>query len=665
MIDGNGTDRKEGRKMADLYRERVEALRRNMEREGVDIYLIPTSDYHSSEYVGDYFKERAFLTGFTGSAGTAVVARDEAGLWTDGRYFIQAERQLAGSGVTLFPMGQPKVPTVAEYVKEKLPEGGCIGFDGRCIAASDARRFCEIAREKGGRVMMEKDLVAPLWTDRPSMPKEPVWILEEKYAGESVESKLSRIRDALREIAGKKVGHLVSSLYDIAWILNLRGNDISHVPVFLSYLYLTMDQVHLYADSSSWSDEVKAYLADHQIALHPYGEIYSDLTRCGEDVVVLDETLVNAGLVDALRRAGVRGTYGTSGMEEADVTGSASGHTERSDATGSGCAEKAAGEGIKILHAPNPSEKMRSVKNATEIANTREAHVKDGVAVTKFICWLKRNFANGSEREHITELSAAEYLYQRRKEQADFLDVSFDTISAYGPNAAMMHYAATEESFADLKPEGFLLVDSGGHYLQGTTDVTRTIALGALTDQMREYFTTVLRCNLRLAAAKFPKGCCGQNLDVLARGPVWDLGLDYRCGTGHGVGHILNVHEGPNAFRWRIPAAGSGAGNEITPLEPGMITTDEPGLYVEGAFGIRTENELLCVEAETTEYGEFLAFEPITYVPIDLDAVIPEMLSPAEKAQLNGYHRKVYETVSPYLDEDERRWLKEATREIG
>ena len=512
--------------------------------------------------------------------------------------------------------------------------------------------------------MMEKDLVAPLWTDRPSMPKEPVWILEEKYAGESVESKLSRIRDALREIAGKKVGHLVSSLYDIAWILNLRGNDISHVPVFLSYLYLTMDQVHLYADSSSWSDEVKAYLADHQIALHPYGEIYSDLTRCGEDVVVLDETLVNAGLVDALRRAGARETYGTSGMEEADVTGSASGHTERSDATGSGCAEKAAGEGIKILHAPNPSEKMRSVKNATEIANTREAHVKDGVAVTKFICWLKRNFANGSEREHITELSAAEYLYQRRKEQADFLDVSFDTISAYGPNAAMMHYAATEESFADLKPEGFLLVDSGGHYLQGTTDVTRTIALGALTDQMREYFTTVLRCNLRLAAAKFPKGCCGQNLDVLARGPVWDLGLDYRCGTGHGVGHILNVHEGPNAFRWRIPAAGSGSGNEITPLEPGMITTDEPGLYVEGAFGIRTENELLCVEAETTEYGEFLAFEPITYVPIDLDAVIPEMLSPAEKAQLNGYHRKVYETVSPYLDEDERRWLKEATREI-
>ena len=376
MIDGNGTDRKEGRKMADLYRERVEALRRNMEREGVDIYLIPTSDYHSSEYVGDYFKERAFLTGFTGSAGTAVVARDEAGLWTDGRYFIQAERQLAGSGVTLFPMGQPKVPTVAEYVKEKLPEGGCIGFDGRCIAASDARRFCEIAREKGGRVMMEKDMVAPLWTDRPSMPKEPVWILEEKYAGESVESKLSRIRDALREIAGKKVGHLVSSLYDIAWILNLRGNDISHVPVFLSYLYLTMDQVHLYADSSSWSDEVKAYLADHQIALHPYGEIYSDLTRCGEDVVVLDETLVNAGLVDALRRAGARETYGTSGMEEADVTGSASGHTERSDATGSGCAEKAAGEGIKILHAPNPSEKMRSVKNATEIANTREAHVK-------------------------------------------------------------------------------------------------------------------------------------------------------------------------------------------------------------------------------------------------------------------------------------------------
>lgn len=597
--------------------DRISVLRRRMKESGIDIYIVPTSDDHASEYVGEHFKERAFLTGFTGSAGTAVITMTEANLWTDGRYFIQADRQLSGSGILLRRAGEPGVPVISDYVKEHLPEGGCIGFDGTCMPYREAQTYLKLAEDQGGRVWMEEDLVAHFWKDRPLLPNGRVFVLTENYSGETTTEKIRRLRCELEELSkDRNYGHLIGCLYDIAWILNLRGDDISHVPVVLSFLYLTKQDVFLYANSETWTDEVRQYLKEQNVTLRPYEAVYQDMKTCPQSTVILDSSSVNARLYRSV------------------------GKNDR----------------IRILDMSNPSERMRAIKNQTEIANTKEAHRKDGVAVTRFLYYIKNAVRQG---KCVSELDAARFLLSCRQEQEDFLDVSFDTISAYGPNAAMMHYCATEESFAMLQPEGFLLVDSGGHYLQGTTDVTRTIVLGPLTEQMRQYFTLVLKANLRLASARFPKGCCGQNLDVLARGILWEYGLDYRCGTGHGVGHILNVHEGPNAFRWKIPAGG-----QVDAFEPGMITTDEPGLYVEGAFGIRTENELLCVEEQTTEYGEFLAFEPITYVPIDLDGIDADMLSLEEKRQLNQYHAEVYRIIAPALSEEERAWLKEATRPV-
>ena len=599
---------------AGKYKERIAVLRSMMRERGIDIYIVPTSDYHASEYVGEHFKERAFLTGFTGSAGTAVVTLTEACLWTDGRYFIQAKKQLSGSGIVLQRMGEPGVPQIFEYVQEHLKQKGCIAFDGRCMSYKEAEAYLTLAEKRGGRVQTDEDLVGQIWKDRPELPKNEVFILGEEYAGETSEKKLGRIREKLQQSVGEEdYGHLISCLYDIAWILNLRGNDICHVPVFLSYLYITKDQVILYANSENWSGKVLEYLQRQQVRLRPYAAVYEDLAACMQETVVLDLSSVNLRLCEA-----------------------------------------AAGQGARnILDIKNPAERMRAVKNQTEIANTLEAHRKDGVAVTKFLYYLKTEMAKG---RCLSELDAEQYLYRMRKEQEDFLDVSFDTISAYGANAAMMHYTATPESYATLRPEGFLLVDSGGHYLQGTTDITRTIVLGPLTDQMKRCFTLVLKANLRLAAAHFPLGCCGQNLDVLSRGILWEYGLDYRCGTGHGVGHILNVHEGPNSFRWKIPK-----GDLPSAILPGMITTDEPGLYVEGEFGIRTENELLCVKDQMTEYGEFLKFEPITYAPIDLDGIDVTLLSAEERQQLNAYHAKVFEVVSPSLSKEEREWLKQVT----
>lgn len=599
---------------AETIDERVAELRKRMEECGIDIYVIPTSDDHISEYVGEHFKSRAFLTGFTGSAGTAVITQEEAGLWTDGRYFVQAKEQIKGSVVRLFPMAEPGVPTVAEYVEEHLQIGGCIGFDGTCMAAKQARNYKKIAMKKQGRIAMEEDLVDLFWEDRPPLPQEPVWILSAPYAGESAENKIARIRESMEE---QKAGcHLIGSMYDIAWILNMRGGDIGHVPVFLSFFFLNRERAILYAFHENWSEEIREYLAATGVELHAYEAIYEELPELLKDekgAILLDPETINAGLLAAIP------------------------------------------DGVFIREAPNPSEKMRAVKNDTEIANTIEAHIHDGVAVTKFIYEIK----NGIGKEEITEWSAQARLTQLRKNQKEFLDESFDTIAAYGPNAAMMHYSATAEDFATLRPEGFFLVDSGGHYLGGTTDITRTIVLGPLSQEQKKMYTTVLKSHLRLANAKFPKGVTGQNLDALAREPMWSMGLDYRCGTGHGVGHILNVHEGPNAFRWKAiddqPAQ---------PLEPGMITTDEPGYYEEGGYGIRIENELLCVCAETTEYGEFYEFRPLTFAPIDLDAVLPELLSQEERDWLNQYHAGVWDKISPYLEDGEKEWLKYETRAI-
>ncbi len=591
--------------------ERIAALRAQMAERGIDLYVIPTSDFHASEYVGEYFKAREYITGFTGSAGTAVITQTTADLWTDGRYFIQAGRQLEGSGITLRRMGEEGVPKIKDFIRETIKTGGCIGFDGRVISAKDGEEYETIAKEKQGTLYTDEDIVGTIWQNRPGMSKEPFFILEEQYSGRSTAWKLADVREKIKE-AGAQM-HILSSLYDIAWLLNVRGSDIFHVPVVLSYLIITQETCIWFVQEELLTEEQSAYLAEHKITVRPYDSIYDYAAGITAETVLLDEKTVNYRIFRNLP------------------------------------------ESVKKRKKENPSERLKAVKNPTEIANTITAHIKDGVAFTKFMYWLKTHIGT----EPITELSAAEYLKERREEQEHFLDLSFETICAYGENAAMMHYAATPEQSAALKPEGFLLVDSGGHYLEGTTDITRTIALGPITDEMRRNFTAVLRSNLNLAAAKFLHGCRGANLDILAREPLWSLGLDYRCGTGHGVGHILNVHEGPNAFRWKQSRL-----EDTAVLEEGMITTDEPGVYIEGAYGIRIENELLCRGAERNEYGQFLCFETITYAPIDLDAVDPKDMTNREKTLLNDYHKNVYETLSPYMTDAQNRWLKEYTRAI-
>lgn len=592
--------------------KRLEALRSLMEKRGIDIYVVPTSDFHESEYVGEYFKARKFITGFTGSAGTAVITKTQAGLWTDGRYFVQAKSQLKDSTVTLFPMGEENVPTVAEFVKENLPQKGCIGFDGRVVNGKAGEEYKNIAEEKQGRLFVEEDLIDLIWEERPPMSKKPFFILEEKYSGKSTKEKLQKVREEMEK--EKADIHILTSLYDIAWLLNVRGGDIDYVPVVLSYLVLTKEECIWFLQQEILTEEQKFYLKDNGIVTKEYEEIYSYVPEIpGDKKVLLHLSEVNYRIVNALK------------------------------------------ETVEIIDKENPTELMKSVKNKTEAENTIKAHIKDGVAFTKFMFWLK----NSIGKEEITEISASDVLEDFRRQQENFLDLSFDTISAYGANAAMMHYSATEETNALLKPEGFLLVDSGGHYLEGTTDITRTMALGPITEEMRLHFTTVLCSNLNLASAKFLYGCTGRNLDILSREPLWKLGIDYKCGTGHGVGYVLNVHEGPNSFRWQkregVPEA---------VLEEGMITTDEPGVYIEGSYGIRTENELLCRKGIKNEYGQFMEFETITYAPIDLDAVDPELMTREQRESLNAYHKKVYEVLSPYMTQEENKWLKEYTRAV-
>lgn len=596
-----------------MIAERIEALRAEMKKRNIDMYIVPTSDFHESEYVGDYFKARKYITGFTGSAGTAVITMTEAGLWTDGRYFIQAEKQLAGTPVTLFKMGEEGVPTVKEYVEKNLGEGACLGFDGRVINAADGASYEEIAAKKQGTVYVTEDLVGIIWTDRPQLPLNPVWLLEEKYSGESTQSKLARVREKMQ---GKNAGvHILTSLYDIAWLFNIRGGDIACVPVVLSFAAVTMKEACWFVHEEVLSDELKAYCGENGIVIKPYEAIYdyAEEIPAGE-TVLLDKNMVNYRICHSLKPE------------------------------------------VTVISDSNPTELMKAVKNETELENIRKAHVRDGVAVTKFLYWLKTNVG----KIRITEISASDYLEARRREQENFVDLSFETISAYGANAAMMHYSATPESDTELKPEGFLLVDSGGHYLNGSTDITRTIALGSLTEEEKLHFTTVCRSNLNLAAAKFLHGCRGINLDILARGPLWNMGLDYKCGTGHGIGYLLNVHEGPNGFRWKIVPER----NDSCIMEEGMVTTDEPGVYLEGKYGIRTENELICKKAEKNEYGQFMEFETITYAPIDLDAILPEEMTATERKLLNDYHKMVYEKISPYLEPEEKEWLKEYTRAI-
>ncbi len=600
-----------------VNQERIAKLQQEMKAAGIDLYLVPTADFHQSEYVGDYFKARAWLSGFTGSAGTLIVTKDQACLWTDGRYFIQAAKQLSGTGVTLMKMGEEGVPTVEEFIEANLPQKGCMGCDGRTISVAEGRKYEELLNKKEGTLKCQDDLAGKIWSDRPQMSKDPVYVLNVKYAGETREDKISRVREEMKK-AGAQV-HVLSSLDDIVWLLNIRGNDIEYNPVVLSYVILTMDQVHFYVQEEAVPDQVREELEKAGAVLHPYFQIYEDVKKLDPSYkVMLEEQCTNYALYKNIP------------------------------------------EGTEVIFQPNPAAVFKGNKNPVEMENLKIAHVKDARAMCRFIYWLKKNVPGGE----VTEYSASMESRKFRMEDPDCLDLSFETICAYGPNAAMCHYAPTETDFAKVEPKGFFLIDSGGQYWQGTTDITRTIAVGELTREQKEHFTLVLQGHIRLAMAKFQQGCSGANLDILVRGPLWAKGLDFNHGTGHGVGYLLNVHEGPQNINWKIHTSGGRRGN-ATPLEEGMLTSDEPGLYLEGKYGIRTENLLLCRKAEKNEYGQFMEFETVTLVPYEREAILPEMLTREELEWLNHYHKKVYETIGPLLNEEERNWLKEATAEIG
>lgn len=589
---------------------RINELRKLMKKKNIDAYIIPSADNHQSEYVGEHFKSRAFLTGFTGSAGTAVITQNDAGLWTDGRYFIQAEKELVGSGITLYKMGNPGVPTIEEYLDTVLPENGCLGFDGRVISVSDGKQYAEKYAYKNIRIEDRYDLVDLIWTNRPALSEYPAFLLEEKYSGESTASKLSRVRESMKK-AGATV-HLLIALDDIAWMLNFRGRDVMYSPLVLSYAVVMLDCVHLFINEVKLSTEIKSLFSKDNIVLHPYNDVYDFVHQLSsEEIVLLDPARLNYALYNSI---------------PAD---------------------------LKIVEAMNPCILFKAMKNEIEIENIKKAHIKDAVAHTKFLYWLKTNLG----KETITELSASDKLEQFRAEQEGFLWPSFAPISAFGPHAAMCHYSSSEEIDCELKEGTFYLTDTGGNYMEGSTDITRTIALGEVSEELKLHFTNVLRGNLALSKAKFLHGCTGQNLDILARQYLWDMNLDFKHGTGHGIGYLLSIHEAPCRIKWQY-------GLEETALEPGMILSDEPGVYIENSHGIRLENELLIQKGTKNEYGQFLHFEIITYVPFDLDAIDVTLLRDDERKQLNAYHKLVYEIVSPYLDEKEREWLKVNTRGV-
>ena len=593
--------------------DRLSALRARMEAENMAVVIVPTADSHASEYLAEHFKTRQWLSGFTGSAGTLVVGREEAALFTDGRYFIQAERQIAGTGITLMRMGTEGVPTVEQYVCRLAKAGESCGVDFSVISSHFAADMSDMLAGREIALRDTGDWFEDLWTDRPPMPKDPVYLLEEAYTGMSVSEKLA----AIREVMGKAGAdmHVVNVLDDIAWTLNVRGSDVHCTPVVMSYLLIGREDAIWFVDNDKVSEPVREALFSEGVYLREYSEIQAALEAIEPGTsVMVDGRKLTARLCAAL----------------ADTN---------------------------IIQHENPAFRLKAIKNDVELDNLRAAHVKDGLAVTRLMYWLKQN----AGKVPMDELGVTGRLLALRQEQEHFVSTSFDTICAYRENAAMMHYKATEESSAKIEARDLLLIDSGAQYLEGTTDITRTFAMGEVTQEQKEHFTAVLCGVLNLQNAKFLHGVTGIGLDILARGPMWDLGIDYRCGTGHGVGYMLSVHEGPNAFRWYKSATR----NEDTVLEAGMVTTDEPGIYIEGSHGIRTENELVCRKLEANEYGQFMGFEAITCAPIDLDAVIPEQMTRRQREWLNEYHAFVLEKLEPLMaNEDERAWLRHATRAI-
>lgn len=588
--------------------QRLESLREVMRREHLSAFIFPSTDAHQSEYVADHWQGRTWISGFNGSAGTAVVTMKSAALWTDSRYFLAAEEQLKGTEFQLMKLKIEGTPTISEWLAQELQgENAEVGLDGMVNSYHETMGLIADLRKSGGiTVRTNLDPLGLIWTDRPAIPANPVEIQPMEFAGESVASKISRIRTALRQRHAD--GMLISALDDIAWTLNLRGTDVHCVPVFVSYLLISSQQVSLYVDSAKINDEVKAYLTENGISLYPYNKVAEGLERYSEYNILLDGDETSYFLWKTVK-----------------------------------CQEIIAGN--------SPVPAMKAQKNDREIAGFRQAMLRDGVAMVKFLRWLKPAVEAGGQ----TEISIDRKLTSLRAEQHLFRDISFDTIAGYQAHGAIVHYEATPETDVALKPEGLILIDSGAQYQDGTTDITRTIALGPVTEEMKHVYTLVLKGHIQLELAKFPDGASGTQLDALARECMWREGYNYLHGTGHGVGAYLSVHEGPHQIRmeWKP-----------TPLRAGMTVTDEPGLYLSGKFGVRIENTLLIKDYQTTEFGKFLQMESLTLCPIDLTPVDFSMLQPEEIEWLDTYHRDVFEKLSPYLEGEDLEWLREATRPV-
>lgn len=586
---------------------RLETLRQVMKNNNISYYIIPSEDAHQSEYVPDYYKGREYVSGFTGSAGTLLVGLEKAYLWVDGRYFIQAEKELLGSNIELMKMRTIGYPSLNEWIRENIKEGETLGFDGTVIASETYREYSEIALEKKFNISMNKDLLNEIWMDRPVLPKEKIFIHEKKYCGKSAKDKISEVQEKMKELGGEN--YIITSLDDIAWLFNIRGNDIKYNPVALAYALIKKEEVILYINSEKVEANDAEFLKKEGIDLKEYLRIYEDVKDL-KGAVIIDPKKVNGKILSNIPSE------------------------------------------VKVIETLNITTSLKAIKNDVEINNTEISQVRDGVAMVKFIKWLKESIG----KIDITEVSVADKLEEIRAKGENFKGLSFNTIAGYKDHGAMMHYAATDESKYTLNDEGMLLVDSGAQYLDGTTDITRTFILGNITEEEKRDFTLVVKGHIALACAVFLKGTTGINLDVLARGPLWKYGMDYKCGTGHGVGFFLNVHEGPQGIR--------PSGNDIV-LEPGMVITNEPGVYKENKYGIRIENTLLVTKAmEEAEMGEFYKFKTVSYCPIDLEGIDVTLLSNDEREWLNNYHKTVYNKLSPYLNEEEKKFLEEQTRRI-
>ena len=596
--------------------QRIEALREVMKREHLAAFIFPSTDPHQGEYVPDHWKGREFISGFNGSAGTAVVTLTSAALWTDSRYFIAAEEQLKGTEFQLMKLKMLGTPTIAEWIGKECGAGAEVAVDGMVNSANFVKELIADLRHQGGITLRTNlDPLAQIWTNRPPIPENPVEIYPMKYAGESCSNKITRIRKALREKHAD--GMLMSALDDIAWTLNLRGTDVHCNPVFVSYLLISSKDVTLYINKVKLTPEVEAYLKAEGVGIAPYEDVTKGLKDYFEYNILLDPDEVNYTLYKQVSR--------------------------------------------EIVEAESPVKRMKTIKNPTEIAGFRSAMLKDGIAMVKFLYWLQKVLpapvgeGSGVGAVSLTEISVDQKLTSFRTEQPDFRDVSFDTIAGYQSHGAIVHYEATPETDVPLKPEGFLLLDSGAQYLDGTTDITRTIALGELTEEQKKVYTLVLKGHIQIELCKFPSGVSGTQLDILAREALWREGLNYLHGTGHGVGTYLNVHEGPHQLRMEWKPA---------PFVAGMTVTDEPGVYLEGKFGVRIENTLLITPYKETEFGKFLQFESLTLCPIDKTPIIKDMLLQEEIDWLNKYHQKVFDTLSPHLNEEETAWLCEACAKI-